>query len=62
MPETVQIVLALLVEKLNAVNPLEALAVSVIGPTPNTNGVAGAKVTVWLAALMTTFALAEALA
>ena len=49
------------VAKVNAVKPLPAVAVRVIGLTPNTTGVAGAKVTVWLAALTTTVALADAL-
>ena len=36
------------VAKVNAVKPLLAVAVSVVGLTPNVTGVAGAKVTVWL--------------
>ena len=47
--------------KVNAVKPLLAVAVSVIGKTPNTTGVAGAKVTVWLAAFTTMVAGADAL-
>ena len=62
LPETVQTLAALLVLKVNTASPLDAVAVSVIGDTPNFTGVAGANVTVWLAALMTTLALAEALA
>ena len=46
MPETVQMVLTLLVLKVKAVNPLEAAAVKVIGDTPKVIGVAGAKVTI----------------
>ena len=42
--------MALLVEKLKAVRPLEAVAVSVIGLTPNVTGEAGVKVTDWLPA------------
>ena len=49
MPDTVQMVLALLVLNVNAVRPLLAIAVRVIGVTPNVTGDAGAKVTVWLA-------------
>ena len=37
---------ALLVEKVNAVNPLDAVAVNVIGAMPTTSGEAGAKATV----------------
>ena len=39
---------ALLVLKVNAVNPLDAIAVSAIGDMPYTTGETGAKVTVWL--------------
>ena len=49
------------VAKVNAVKPLDAVAVSVMGVTPKITGVAGAKVTVWLAGLTTTVALADAL-
>ena len=62
MPATVQMVAALLVLKVKVVSPLVALAVSVIGETPNVTGVAGANVTVCAAALMTTLAFADALA
>ena len=61
MPVTVQTVAALLVEKVKAVRPLVAVAVRVMGEAPTTTGVEGANVTVWVAALMTTLALAEAL-
>ena len=61
MPETVQMPDALPVLKVNVVNPLDAVAVSVIADTPKVTGVAGVKVTVCLAALMTTLALADAL-
>ena len=43
MPETVQMLAALLVVKVKAVSPLEAVAVRVIGETPKVTGVAGAK-------------------
>ncbi|MBL0124923.1 MAG: hypothetical protein IPP88_20125 [Betaproteobacteria bacterium] len=43
---TVQMLAALLVLKVNAVRPLEAVAVSVIGVTPKVTGEARAKVTV----------------
>jgi len=46
LPATLQIVPALLVLKVKAVRPLDAVAVRVIGPTPKPTGVAGAKVTV----------------
>ena len=62
LPETVQMLAALLVLKVKVVKPLEAVAVRVIGETPNVTGVEGANVTVWLAGLMTTLALAEAAA
>ena len=39
---------ALPVLKLKVVNPLEAVAVNVIGPTPTFTGDAGLNVTVWL--------------
>ncbi len=61
LPATVQMVGADVVANVNAVKPLLAVAVNVIGVTPKTTGVAGANVTVWLAALTTTVALAEAL-
>ena len=61
MPVTVQIVLTLLVLKVKAVRPLVAVAVNVIADAPKVTGVAGAKVTVCAAALMTTLALTEAL-
>ena len=62
LPDTVQMLAALLVEKVNAVKPLVALADSAIGVEPNVTGVAGAKPTVWLAGVTTTLALREALA
>ena len=62
MPVTVQMVLALLVLKVNAVKPLLAVAVNVIADAPKVTGVAGANVTVCAAALITTLALADALA
>jgi hypothetical protein len=46
LPETVQIVLALLVLKVKLVSPLLALAVRVMGETPTFTGLAGAKVMV----------------
>ena len=49
LPATVQMVPALLVEKVKAVRPLLAVAVKVIGATPKVTGEAGVKVTVWLA-------------
>ena len=61
MPATVQTLAALLVEKVNTVRPLVAVAVSVFGEAPKDTADAGAKITVWEAALMTTLALAEAL-
>ncbi len=61
LPDTVQMVLALLVENVNAVKPLLALAVSVMGDAPYVTGDDGAKVTVWLAASTTTLALFDAL-
>ena len=61
MPLTVQMLAALLVVKVKAVNPLDAVAVRVMADAPKLTGVAGAKVTVWLAVLITTFALADAL-
>ena len=61
MPVTVQTVAALLVEKVKAVNPLVAVAVSVMAEAPTMTGDAGVNVTVWVAALMTTLALAAAL-
>ena len=61
MPLTVQMLAALLVVKVKVVRPLDAVAVRVMADAPKVTGVAGAKVTVWLAALMTTLALAEAL-
>ena len=51
----------LLVLKVKAVSPLDAVAVSVIGDTPKVTGETGVKVTV-CGALMTTLAFAEALA
>ena len=62
LPETMQILDALLVEKVKAVRPLVELAVSVIGADPKLTGEDGAKLTVWFAVLMTTLALADALA
>ena len=62
MPVTVQIVLADEVLKVKVVRPLDAVAVSVITDAPKMTGEAGAKVTVWLAGLMTTLALAWAAA
>jgi len=62
LPDTVQMVLALLVENVNAVKPLLAVALKVMGDAPNVTGDEGANVTVWLAALITTLALADALA
>ena len=44
MPETVQMLDALPVLKVNVVNPLDAVAVSVIGDTPKITGETGAKV------------------
>ncbi len=61
LPDTVQMVLALLVENVNAVRPLLAVADSVMGDAPYVTGEDGANVTVWLAALITTLALADAL-
>ena len=52
MPETVQMLAALLVEKVNVVSPLLAVAVSVIGEAPAVTGDAGAKVSVWVAVLI----------
>jgi len=49
LPATVQIVPALLVLKVKAVSPLEAVAVSVLSPAPKVTGVGGAKVTVCVA-------------
>ena len=60
MPETVQMLDALLVLKVNAVKLLEAVAVSIIADTPNVIGEAGANVTVCVVGLMTTLALADA--
>ena len=62
MPETVQILAALLVLKVKALRALDAVAVKVIGATPSKTGEAGAKVTVWAPGLMTTLAFADALA
>ena len=45
----------------NAVKPLVAVAVSAMGATPKITGVAGANVTVWLAAFTTMVAGADAL-
>ncbi len=61
LPDTVQMVLALLVENVNAVRPLLAVALKVMGDIPKFTGDEGANVTVWLAALITTLALADAL-
>ena len=47
---------------MNVVSPLDAVALSVTGAVPRLTGEAGVKVTVWLAPLMTTLAVAEALA
>ena len=52
---------ALVVLNVKLVNPLEAVAVNVMGETPTFTGEAGVNVTVWLWTLMTTLALAEAL-
>ena len=41
---------ALLVEKVKAVNPLVAVAVSVMAEAPTMTGDAGVNVTVWVAA------------
>lgn len=60
-PLTVQIVAAELVAKVKLVKPLLAVAVSATGAAPKTTGVAGVKVTVCVAGLMVTLALAEAL-
>ena len=46
LPDTVQMVLALLVENVNAVRPLLAVADSVIGDAPKLTGEDGANVTV----------------
>ena len=61
-PETVQMLASLLVLKVNAVRPLDAVADNVIGDTLTPTGEIGVKVTIWLPWLMTTFALAEAMA
>ena len=62
MPDTVQMLAALLVVKVNDVSPLDAVAVRVTGATPSTTGVAGAKLMVWLAKLIVTMAFVDALA
>ena len=49
LAETVQTPVALLVENVNVLRPLEAVAVSVIGDTPMATVETGAKVTVWIA-------------
>ncbi len=46
LPDTVQMVLALLVENVNAVKPLLAVALKVMGDAPNVTGEDGVKVTV----------------
>ena len=46
LPATVQIAAALLVLKVKAVRPLDAVAVSVIAGAPTVTGVVGANVTV----------------
>ena len=61
MPETVQMLDALLVENVKLVKLLDAVAVNIIAVAPNVTGEAGANVTVCVAGLMTTFALDEAL-
>jgi len=48
LPATVQIVPALLVLKVKAVRPLEAVAVKVLAGAPKVTGVVGANVTVWV--------------
>ena len=53
LPDTVQMLARLLVEKVKAVRPLEAVADKVIGATPKTTGEAGVKVTVWVIGAMT---------
>ena len=53
---------ALVVLKVKIVNPLEAVAVSVIADAPRLTGDAGVNVTVWAPELMMTLALADALA
>ncbi len=60
LPATVQMVAAEVVANVNAVKPLVAVAANVIGVTPKTTGVAGANVTVCVAAFTTTVALADA--
>ena len=62
MPETVQMLAALLVLNVNDVSPLDDVAVRVTGAKPSTTGVAGAKLIVWLARLIVTMAFVEALA
>ena len=49
LPATVQIVLALLVLKVKAVKPLEAVALKVLAGAPKVTGVVGANVTVCVA-------------
>ena len=61
MPETVQMLDALPVEKVKVVRLLDAVAVSMIADEPKVTGEAGANVTVCVAGLMTTLTLANAL-
>ena len=62
MPETVQMFAALLVENVKLVSPLDAVAVNVIGDALRPTGDTGTKVTVCMPWLMTTLALADAMA
>ena len=47
LPDTVQMLAALLVLNVNVVRPLDAVAVRVIGDAPKVTGDVGLKVTVW---------------
>ena len=61
MPATVQMLAALLVENVKFVRLLDAVAVNIIAVELKMTGEAGANVTVCVAGLMTTLALANAL-
>ena len=54
LPLTVHTVFGEVVAKMNVVSPLVAVAVSVIGATPNVTGEEGANVTVCVAELIRT--------
>ena len=60
MPLTVQMLAALLVVKVKAVNPLDAVAVRVMADAPKVTGVAGAKLMVWLAVWVVMLSVAVA--